>query len=548
MSLLRRSIWPSPVWLVAIVVTALAAGLHCYFLSHAGAFWRDEVNLINLSSRSSLGEMQKDSFPLLLPLLIHGWLGLGLGEASLRWFGLFVGCGVMAALGWCSWKINRTPPLLGLVLFGLNSTLIVFGDSLRAYGLGCLFIVLVVFCGADLLKRPGRIRAVWLAVASVLSVQTLYHNAILVAAVCFGAMLVCIRRKNWRGVGQIFAAGTVAAMSLLVYVPNFIAGREGAATLRAGLNWSRLTEGFGDAFGFPATQYIWIWVILIVGLLICGWRAFGRESLKAGDSTAEICQNDLTLFAAATVLASFVGFLVFLWLAAFPSQSWYLLPLMAVVVACLDFLWPACHQRLRLPLLVLVVATGILAVPANLRVLDYRFTNVDVWTRQMKTSITPGDYMVVMPWFCGITFDHYLKNPVAWDTLPPIADHSIHRFDLVKAQLQNTNAIKPVMENIAQTLQSGHQVWVLAMKGWMDVPEPGTTAPASLPPAPQARWGWSEFPYTTVWVSQVAHFVGDHSLQFGRVKNPGASGRFIEDTELFLATGWRGSTNPPSVK
>ncbi len=148
----------------------------------------------------------------------------------------------------------------------------------------------------------------------------------------------------------------------------------------------------------------------------------------------------------------------------------------------------------------------------------------------MKPYVAPGDYVVVVPWFCGITFGHYLENHVAWDTLPPLADHATHRFDLVKAQLQNTNAILPVLQKISTTLQSGNRVWLLSLKGWMDVPEPGTTAAATLPPAPAPRWGWSEVPYTTVWVSQVAHLIGDQSTQFARVQNPAVAGPFIEDT------------------
>ena len=153
-----------------------------------------------------------------------------------------------------------------------------------------------------------------------------------------------------------------------------------------------------------------------------------------------------------------------------------------------------------------------------------------------------------MPWFCGITFGHYLENRVAWDTLPPLADHATHRFDLVKAQLQNTNAILPVLQKISTVLQSGNRVWILSLKGWMDVPEPGTTVAATLPPAPSPRWGWSEVPYTTVWVSQVAHLIGEQSTQFARVQNPAVAGPFIEDTELFLAAGWRGEVKSTPVK
>jgi hypothetical protein len=536
-----------PVWLVAIFATAAAAGLHLYFVSHAGGFWRDEVNLINLSASHSPREMEMDSFPLLVPLFIHVWLATGLDETSLRALGLIIGLGILATLWFASWKINRTPPLLGLALFGMNTALIVFGDSMRAYGLGSLLIVLATFCGGFFLLKPSWKRAAWFAAAAVLSVQTLYHNAMLVGAICLGAILVCGRRKNWQAAVKVLAAGALAAVSLLPYVPNLISVRAASVTLRTGLSRSRLMEGFGDCFGFPLGQYAYFWLLLAAILFFYGWLEFRTNQKMPAESGDNLSKGDLSFFAAATLFFAFGGFLIFLWLAALPSQSWYLLPLMAVAVTCLDFSWPRWRGPMRVAVFGFAAATAVIAIPAASRNLDYRYTNVDVWAQQMKTEVAPEDYVIVVPWFCGITFEHYFKNPAAWDTLPPVSDHATHRFDLVKIQLQNTNAIAPLVEKITTALQSGHRVWILALKGWMDVPDPGTAAAAPLPPAPYGQWGWSEVPYTMVWVSEVAHYVGDHSTQFARVKNPDAGRRSIEDTELFLAAGWKNSAPPAAA-
>ncbi len=61
----------------------MAAGLHIYFLFHAGGLWRDEVNLINLAGLDSLHEMSQDSFPVMMPLLVHFWMGLGPGKSDI---------------------------------------------------------------------------------------------------------------------------------------------------------------------------------------------------------------------------------------------------------------------------------------------------------------------------------------------------------------------------------------------------------------------------------------------------------------------------------
>src|SRR5882724_1448692 len=113
-------------WISAISMTAAIVWLHFYFLFQAGGFWRDEVNLINLSNRDSLAEMQKDSFPILMPLLVSGWSALGLGQSdlNLRLLGTFIGLGIPAALWVGVWTARRSPPLISIALLGLNATVI----------------------------------------------------------------------------------------------------------------------------------------------------------------------------------------------------------------------------------------------------------------------------------------------------------------------------------------------------------------------------------------------------------------------------------------
>ena len=533
-------------WLAALLVIVAAAGLHLDFFSHAGGFWRDEVNTINVASHHSLDEFRNDSFPVLFPLLVHCWLNFEPGESNLRVLGLLVGGGILAALLLAGWKINRAPPLLALVLFALNPTLIVIGDSLRAYGLGTLFIALATMAAAWFLLKPDWRRLSLFTIAGVLAVQTLYHNAVFLGAICLGAMAVCARRKNFFAAVQIFGAGALAALSLVPYVTGVLAGRDDSASLRTGLNPSRLVNGLLETFGYPRQEISFVWLLLFVALLWHGWRIWRRQ--ETSPVAPENFRADLPLFAAVTAGISVFGFLGFLWLAALPSQSWYFLPLMVVSALCLDLVisfWP---KKIQLAIAALLVLSTALILPTTWGILAVKYTNVNVWTQQLEKSVAPEDYVIVDPWYCGLTFAHYFKPATPWDTLPPLADHATHRYDLVKLQLQNTNALAPVLEKISATLRSGHRVWVVALYGWMDVPEPGTVAPPPLPPAPLGRYGWSEVPYTMSWVSQVAHRLGDQSEKFERVKNPAASGRFIEETELFVAQGWRGETNSPAVK
>src|ERR1039458_10895302 len=83
-------------WLAVLLVTLAILGLHFFFLFHAGGFWRDEVNVINLAGSHSLSFMARDSFPVLMPLLIKGWAALGLAGSDLkvRLLGSVIGLGL----------------------------------------------------------------------------------------------------------------------------------------------------------------------------------------------------------------------------------------------------------------------------------------------------------------------------------------------------------------------------------------------------------------------------------------------------------------------
>jgi hypothetical protein len=191
-----------------------------------------------------------------------------------------------------------------------------------------------------------------------------------------------------------------------------------------------------------------------------------------------------------------------------------------------------------------------ISFPIARRDLDYRFTNIDGWARGLMAEASPQDFVVVTPWFCGISFEHYFKSSTPWTTLPPLSDYSAHRYDLVQIQMEKSNAMQPVLDEIASTLRSGHRVWVLAITGLVKIPDPKKPPPPDLPPPPLPETGWANDPYEYVWTSQVTHFLGRHSHQFGRVKNPGAGVPTAEDMDLFLAEGWTDSgssvpaTNP----
>jgi hypothetical protein len=530
-----------PEWILAVLVTTAAVVLHLHFWLQIGGLWRDEVNQVNISAKHSLAEMAKDSFPVLMPMIVHAWLALGLGHSdlNLRLIGLLVGLGILAALWLSSWKARGSPPLLGLVLFGLNSSLIFFGDSLRAYGLGSLLAAVLTATAFVFLQRPSAARAAWLALTAVLSVQLLYHNAVLVAAICFGAWAVCWRRKDGRAALQILLVAVLAAASLLPYAPNLISGAGAAAVLRTGVKLPRFFASYTDTLGFPLSEYFYIWIFLYAVIVLRACASFWQTAKTPAQTDVRDSTGDLNLFAAVALTLAVVGFPVFFWRAQLPMQSWYVLPLLASAAVCFDVALSFRHWIWRVALSVFVVVTAGYSFTETNKLLDGHFSDVNLYAEKLTANAAPKDYIVVDPWLFGITFDHYFKGATPWDTLPPLPDHATHRFDLVKLQIQNTNAIAPMLEKIAQTLQSGHQVWILADKGWFGIPAPGQGPPPSLPPAPLPDTGWADWPYTKVWAAQMACFISAHSARFGKLQDLSTERFITEDVEAFEASGWK---------
>ncbi|HTR42057.1 MAG TPA: hypothetical protein VMH87_10625 [Pseudomonadales bacterium] len=536
----KKTFLPQPEWIIAILITTAAVLLHLHFWLHIGGLWRDEVNQVSISGRHSFAEMAKDSFPILMPLTVHTWAAAGLArtDLGLRTLGLLVGLGILAALWISNWKIRRAPPLLGLALFGLNSSLIFFGDSIRAYGLGSLFAAALTATAFYFVQKPSTARAVCLGLLAILSVQVLYNNVVLVAAVCFGAWVVCWRHQDKRAALQILLVATVSAASLLPYTQSLIASAGFSDILRSGVKLPRFFASYTDTLGYPLSGYIWIWILLYAAIVFLAVAGSPRtQDLQKNENV--ISNDDLNLFAAVAIIIAAVGFPVFFWRAQLPMQSWYVLSFMALVAVCFDATLAAFRGLIRVVFLAFVAVTACISIPTTAKLLNAaHFSSVDIYAQALMANAAPKDYIIVEPWLFGITFNYYFKGTTPWDTLPPIADHSTHRFDLVQQQLKNTNAMAPVFQQITQTLQSGHRVWILADAGWMGVPNPGSHPPASLPPAPLPDTGWSDRPYTLVWASQTACFLSDHS-DFVQVKSLSADRFITENVQLFTASGWK---------
>ena len=180
-----------------------------------------------------------------------------------------------------------------------------------------------------------------------------------------------------------------------------------------------------------------------------------------------------------------------------------------------------------------VVSAGLVAVNLS-QVVQSRQTNVDLVAEMLESSADQDDYIVVDPWWLGVSFNRYYQGTMPWVTLPDIDDHRTHRYDLIKERMVEAEPIEPVLSEVAETLQSGQGVWVLRRR------TPLAKPPQRLPPAPLGASGWSDSSYTENWSLQLAHLIRTQARVVIRVPVPvdGPVNPY-ENYNLYLAEGWR---------
>jgi len=534
---------------VAFLLTAGIIGLHLSLWFHAGGLWRDEINVVNLAGRPSLEGLAQDAFPVLMPLLVKGWIAAGFGnnDFALRCLGMVIGVAIVAA-AWGMAGSMKHPPLFTLALFCVNANVIYYVDSLRAYGLGCLGIVLFTGAMIALLRESSWWRTALAAGAAILSVQALFQNAALVAAICFGGWAVCWRWKDKAAGSRILLIAVIAASSLLPYWDRFFALSRAEDPLRTGIvPWIALAN-LGKTAGFPGSFYWMIWSVLAELVVVYGclifWRGWRTRPSPAVEKPGEL---DRAGFAMVTLLSACIIYSIMLWFAGRLTEPWYFLPLLCLAALCFDLgLWQVSrHLRgaFAIGMIVTLVASLVLA-PAPLAT---RYSNMDEVAGEVGRGMADGDYLVVTPWVFGISFDRYGKPGTAWQTLPPMTDHSTHRYDLLADAMGRTNVLAPVIDQMKAALRSGHRVWVVSstLDGAIAIPSANASVPGFLPPPPLPASGWGEQPYDNNWAAQVSWFLKQQSGDFRQVRPPGTGVNRYENAVLFVATGWKEPSASP---
>lgn len=531
-------------WAAAALLTAGVAALHAVRLLHAGGLWRDEAGAARLAMMPTLREIfglfQHEAFPLLFPVTIRTYMSvIGGGDAALRALGMAVGL-IIAGVLWLNARTARTVPLLSLALLGLDVPFLIYGDSLRGYGLGSALILLTYGLLARALAAPAEraespVLMASIAAVAVAGVQVVLSNMALLGAVCAAAIVVALVRRRWSLAGWIAGCGALAALSLLPYAePLAAARREWSVIVTYPTRIVHVWHGFTGTLGPLLVQGVWL-ALLAVSLAGAVYRlvqAVRTAAVPAGERGAPA---DVVLFAALTILFALVADGVFLKTLSYRPRPWYYLPLMALLASAFD----AVFARRRLGALRLAAAllvAGVQWLPLSQQ-LTTRQTNVDLVARRVAASALPQDLVVVNSWYYGVSFNRYYAGTARWLTLPDLPDHRVHRYDLLKVRMADRHPIDDVLAAVATTLRSGHRVWLVGGARW---PKPGEAVP-HLPPAPFSPERWHDWPYTTAWSRQLGAFLQGHAVHASAVAVPaGGPVNDLEDLPLVVAEGWRG--------
>jgi len=521
----------------ATAATAVAVFLHYFFMLEAGALWRDESGLVGLATLPRWQDvwtmLTHDSFPIVFPALIRLWHGAGWGDSDLGYRGLgFLAGLLLPASFWMACRLmRRGVPLLPLSLVALNFVALRTGDSLRAYGLGCALNVLVLALIWRVAEKPQRWNIFLAAATAVFSVNCLYQNAFFVLAACLGGFAVCAGSRRWRDAGWVLAVGLIAAASLLPYLGPLQRSQSWWILQKLGFALGPSWVSASFITGFPFSWCNWLWVALCLSAPALTLTAILARPAPEG--------RDLNVFSTVALWTGILGFYAFLKLSDLSTPPWYFLPLMAFAAACLDgclataprwfspllsgFAWLAC------------VAACWHGTPA----IKVRQTNIDLAAAMVAAQAATNDYVIVNPWAYGVSFNRYYHGVAPWTTVPPLADHVFHRYDLFKQRMQEDHPLQSVVNQLQATLQAGHRVWLV---GGLNT---DTQVPADIGPAPGA-FGWHEIAYDEAWGAQIAREILRHAAQgvvFTNLTSTPVNP--FEKANLAIYAGWKDVTNAP---
>lgn len=517
---------------VAALLSAMMLFSLCVRATHAGALWRDEAATLQLAQMPTVGELaanfQHEAFPIPFPLLIRGYTSMfGSSDSSLRWFGLAVGVAILLT-AWCNaCAVGGRGPFFFLILFGLNATFLIWGTSLRGYGLGCVFLLFTIGLTAKAIQQPTTANAIAATISAIASVQLMINAVPLIAAIATSAALLFALQRQYRHAMIVCVCAGICALSFVPYLHSYLSS-DWNIVLKYPTDlsslWGKLRlalEEHGPVmaiFWYAAAPFVLIVVIV-------QWSILRREKSSA--------DAQLLVFLTCVSVLSIFGYYAFLKILSYATRSWYYLPLLCAVAGAIDLAGGILGRAQWFRVIRLLFAVGaLLLLPLPLwNAARERLTDIDTVAQKLEREASPDDLIVLNPWHFAPSFYRYYHGATPWITVPTMSEHRVHRYDLMKSKMLEDDPLSDVRARIQQTLQSDHRVWVV---GGARPPDPNMPR---LGPAPNPYFGWAG--YMSFWSMEIGSFLGAHAANGEVVLEPMPNVNDGENVPLLLASGWQ---------
>jgi hypothetical protein len=490
----------------ALLLTLGAIALHGVLWANVGDPWRDEVNSIAVASAptwsSTWDSTRYDSFPVLYFALLRAWMGIfGDATGSLRALGFCLGLGGLAAAWWLARRLRAGPPLLILAMVALSAAVIRYGDANRAYGLGLITAALMLGSIWSLLIDCSKKNLAYAAIACLAATHSTYQNSLLLLGIGSAAILATAINRRWRNSACIAAVCAATALTMTIYLPNVSAWKAMMAVFPWSISVHDIFGAFGETVssGYGEWQK-WIWLaVILAGLTIALMSLLIAMEQPASTARSDaMTRSSFVVMVVPILLVAYTASLIW---SDYAVRPWYLLGLMLVLAAVIEAGVAALPEapramRMMLPALALLIGMPAAAnAPAELK---RRATNISDLIAAIEREGDNQDLVIITEWYVGLTFNHLYRGSKPWMTIPDMGPHSVHRVDLLKARMMDGQGVLRELEQITNTLQAGHRVFVIGNFARLS-PQ---MLRSQLPPAPHPRTGWASASYTSYWAAQ----------------------------------------------
>ena len=519
-------------WIVAILLSVTVLFLLVVRTANAGALWRDEAATLQLAQMPTVSDIaanfQHEAFPLPFPMLVRCYITLfGASDASVRWFGFTVGVAVLAIAWFNSRTRGESGPLLFPALFCLNATFLIWGTSLRGYGLGCLLLLLTLGLTVAAIRQPTPTNALAATIASVASVQIMVNSLPLIAAIAAAAFVVFVVKRQFRCATVVCGCAALCAFSFLPYLQAYLAA-DWTVVLKYPTTFSSLWDKLHLAFE-GQSHLMGIFWYAAVPLIIFGaiWRVW---TLRGQKPPADV---HLLFFLISVAGLSIFSYYAFLRILSYATRPWYYLPLLCTIAGTIDLIGGVLAHVLwiRIARLAFVIAALVLLPFTLSNSIRQRLSNIDLVAHKLEAEASPNDLIVLNPWNFAPSFYRYYHGLTPWITVPTMSEYRIHRYDLMKSKTMELDPLAEVRSAIRQRLLSGHRVWIVGGAQPRDENMP------RLGPAPNPYFGWAG--YMNFWSMEIGSFLSAHAGAGEVVLGPDPGVNENENVPLVVAQGWQ---------